>query len=73
MRPNIEEAARTAKHEIQRRCERVPADERQIGQLCYQNKPSCIVFFGHYECGSKFFRLEPVKEFTTTVAAKLTG
>ena len=51
--------------------ERVAAGERQIAALRYPDAPSCLVFFGHRNCASRFFRFQVFERVAEMIGARI--
>ena len=51
--------------------ERVAAGERQIAALRYPDAPSCLVFFGHRNCASRFFRFQVFERVAEMTGARI--
>ena len=51
--------------------ERVAAGERQIAALRYPDAPSCLVFFGHHKCASRFFRFQVFERVAEMTGARI--
>ena len=66
----LESAWTTASRRLR---ERLAANEKQIGLIRYPNAPSCIVFFGHHKCGSRFFREEVFSHVAEMTGARVRG
>jgi len=50
---------------------RLASLEKQMDALCYPNAPTCIVFFGHHKCASRFFRFEVFEQLAEMIGARI--
>lgn len=67
LKRSLNEQAKAGKHLR----ERVAASERQIGIMRYPDAPSCIVYFGHHKCASRFFRFETFVQIAEMVDGRI--